>query len=63
MKKYKVDVYATKAGSAHMNNAEFRQYVVEAEDIGSARVAAIDAAYKEGGLEHVNPRRVQEVGS
>jgi hypothetical protein len=54
--KYKVDVYATKAGSVHMNNAVFRQYVVEADSVESARHAAIDAAYREGGLEHVNPR-------
>lgn len=62
MTKYRVDVYATKAGSSHMNNAERRQYVVEADSPESARLAAIDAAYAEGGLEHVNPRRVVQVG-
>jgi hypothetical protein len=61
MTKYRVDVYATKPGSVHMNNAIHRQYVVEADSVESARMAAIDAAYDEGGVEHVNPRRVVEV--
>ena len=61
MTKYRVNVYATKEGSVHMNNGVFRQYVVEADSVEAARMAAIDAAYKEGGLEHINPRRVEEV--
>ncbi len=55
MATYKVNTYATREGSQHMNNAVFRQYIVEAENVGDARMAAIDAAYREGGLEHVNP--------
>jgi hypothetical protein len=61
MKKYRVNVYATREGSSHMNNAVFRQYVVEAANVEGARVAAIDVAYKEGGIEHVNPRKVVEL--
>jgi hypothetical protein len=61
MKRYRVNVYATKEGSVHMNNAVFRQYVVEAESPEAARGAAILAAYAEGGLEHVNPRKVEEI--
>jgi hypothetical protein len=56
--RYIVDVYATKEGSVHVNNAEFRQYIVEAESVEAARIAAIDMAYKEGGIEHINPRKV-----
>ena len=63
MTKYQVDVYATRIGSVHANNCVFRQYTVEADLIESARIAAIDAAYKEGGVEHVNPRTVMELKS
>ncbi len=42
-----------------MNNAEFRQYTVEAPTPEAARMVAIDELYREGGLEHANPRRVQ----
>jgi hypothetical protein len=57
-KKFKVVVYATKEGSLHMNNAERREYIVSADSVEGARLAAIEAAYQEGGLEHVNPRTV-----
>jgi hypothetical protein len=61
MKRYLVDVYATPEGSAHMNNSMFRQYTVVAGSVEAARYAAIDAAYREGGMEHVNPRTVREI--
>ena len=61
MRKYLVNVYATPEGSLHMNNSVFRQYTVEADSVEAARSAAIDAAYREGGLEHVNPRTVREI--
>ncbi len=59
MPRYKVFVYATREGSVHMNNAERRFYFVEAPSEDLARMAAIDAAYQEGGLEHINPRTVK----
>lgn len=58
MPKYRVSTYATPEGAVHMNNSIHRQYVVEAADEQGARMAAIDAAYAEGGLDHVNPRAV-----
>lgn len=61
MTKYQVSVYATPEGSLHMNNAIHRWYVVEAENEQAARIAAIDAAYKDGGVEHVNPRTVTKL--
>jgi hypothetical protein len=63
MKKYKVSVYATPEGSVHMNNSIHRYYVVEAENELRARLAAIEAAYKDGGVEQVNPRGVLEIPS
>ncbi len=60
--KYAVECFATKVGSAHMNNREFRRYIVEAETPEKARHAAIEAAYIEGGLEHINPRKVTLIG-
>ncbi len=58
MATYKVDVYATREGSLHANNCVFREYTVTADSPEQARMAAIDAAYQEGSLEHVNPRHV-----
>jgi hypothetical protein len=59
--KYQVSIYATPEGSIHMNNSVHRWYVVEAENEQAARIAAIDAAYAEGGVEHVNPRNVTKI--
>ncbi len=56
--RYKVSTYATREGSAHMNNGEHRIYEVEADSEQAARLKAIEAVYAEGGLEHANPRTV-----
>lgn len=58
MPKYTVSTYATRKGSVHMNHGEHRYYAVEADSVEDARFMAIDAAYAEGGLEHVSPRNV-----
>ncbi len=58
MPKYRVSTYATPEGAVHQNNSIHRYYVVEAANEWDARMLAIDAAYEEGGLDHVNPRGV-----
>ena len=42
-----------------MNNSVHRYYVVTAPDLPHARKAAIDAAYLDGDIEHINPRNVE----
>lgn len=61
MPKYQVEVYATPVGSAHMNNSVHRTYTVEAETPEAARTASITLAYKDGDIEHINPRTVREL--
>lgn len=62
MTKYSVTCYATKVGSAHMNNAHKVVVDVEADDVADARSKAIDAVYaSHKDLEHINPRGVIEV--
>jgi hypothetical protein len=55
MKTWTVVTFASKAGAIGAHGTERRIYTVQAEDVPAARRAAIDAAYREGGLEHVKP--------
>lgn len=61
MPKYRVSVYATPEGALHMNSSVHRYYTVEAETEQAARIEAINVAYREGGVEHVNPRKVERL--
>ncbi len=56
MKKlYSVETFARKEGAIGLHGTERRVYTVYASSETRARMAAIDAAYEEGGLEHVRP--------
>ena len=52
---YRVETFAQKEGAIGAHGTERRVYTVQANSIQEARLAAIDAAYKEGGLQHVKP--------
>lgn len=59
---YDVRISARKEGAIGVHNTELRRYTVEAPTLDDVNKAAIDAAYKEGGLEHVSVYYVAEHG-
>jgi hypothetical protein len=60
--KYEVDISARKEGAIGIHGTERRRYTVEAASPDDVNKAAIDAAYKEGGIEHINILRVKMLG-
>jgi hypothetical protein len=57
--RYQVDISARKEGAIGKHGTERRSYTVEAAHLEDVNKAAIDAAYREGGIEHVRITRVK----
>jgi hypothetical protein len=57
--RFEVHISARKEGAIGAHGTERRKYTVEAASLDDVGKAAIDAAYKEGGIEHINVLRVK----